>query len=100
MSKKKQEKAETKSDVLQRLAQASVEGLVIEVAMNTIVPGSGLAVHGLSQGKNIKKAAKIMGKSAGKEGVKILDGEENENPAEDLSEDIALEMLTRVGGRG
>ena len=60
MSKKKQEKAETKSDVLQRLAQASVEGLAIEVAMNTIIPGSGLAVHGLNQGKNIKKAAKIM----------------------------------------
>lgn len=99
MSKKGQE-AETKSDVLQRLAQASVEGLAIEVAMNTIVPGSGVAVHGLNQGKNIKKAVKIMGKSAGKEGVKMLDDEKNENPAEELSEDIALEMLTRVGGRG
>ncbi len=93
------QKDESKSEILQRLAQASVEGLAIEVAMNAIIPGGGVALQGLNQGKNIKKAAKVMGKSAGKEGIKMLDEEENESPVEELSEDIALEMLTRVGGR-
>ncbi len=94
------QKEAPKSEILQRLAQASIEGLAIEVAMNAIIPGGGIALQGLNQGKNLKKAAKVMGKSAGKEGIKMLDEEENENPAEELSEDIALEMLTRVGGRG
>ena len=95
-------KSEAKSDVLQRLAQASVEGLAIQVAVNTVMPGAGLALEGLKSVKNIKKAGQVMGKSAAKEGVKMLDdeGRENQTPAEDLSEDIALEMLTRVGGRG
>ena len=93
------QKDESKSEILQRLAQASVEGLAIEVAMSAIIPGGGVALQGLNQGKNIQKAAKVMAKSAGKEGIKMLDEEENESPVEELSEDIALEMLTRVGGR-
>ena len=100
--KKRTKKTEQKSDILQRLAQASVEGLAIQVAVNTVMPGAGIALEGLKSAKNIKKAGKVMGKSAAKEGVKMLDdeGRENQTPAEDLSEDIALEMLTRVGGRG
>ena len=99
---KVKEKKEQKSDVLQRLAQASVEGLAIQVAVNTVMPGAGIAMSGLKSAKNIKRVGKVMGKSAAKEGVKMLDDEEREKqtPAEDLSEDIALEMLTRVGGRG
>ena len=79
-----------------------MEGLAIQVAVNTVMPGTGIAMGGLKSAKNIKKVGKVMGKSAAKEGVKMLDDEEREKqtPAEDLSEDIALEMLTRIGGRG
>ena len=49
----------------------------------------------------MKKAAKVMGKEAAKEGVQMLDNEEPEkSPVEDLSEDIALEFLDRAAGRG
>ena len=97
----KKETPKKESDMLQRLAQASVEGLVMEVAMNTLMPGTGIALKGLKQAKNMKKAAQVMGKSAAKEGVQMLDESEGEeqSPVENLSEDVALEFLTRVGGR-
>ena len=79
--------------------QGSIEGLAVEVAMNAVIPGSGLPVQGLKHGKNLKKVAKVAGKGAAKEGVKMLDEEENENPAEELSEDIALEVLSRTRTR-
>ena len=102
VQKKRTTKNEQKLDLLQRLAQASVEGLAIQVAVNAVMPGAGIALEGMKSAKNIKKAGQVMGKSAAKEGVKILDdeGREKQTAAEDLSEDIALEMLTRVGGRG
>ena len=100
--KKTKEEKEEKTEVLQRLAQASVEGLAIQVAINTVMPSAGIALGSLKSAKNIKKAGQVMGKGAAKEGVKMLDdeGREKQTAADDLSEDIALEMLTRVGGRG
>ena len=69
--------------------------------MNAILPGAGIAVEGLSQAKNMKKAAKVMGKEAAKEGVQMLDNsKEEKHPMEELSEDAALEILSHVGGRG
>ena len=97
---KKADEKNSKSDVLQRLAQASVEGLAMEVAINTIMPGAGVALHGLKYSKGLKKAGKAMGKGAGKEGVKMLDDEEEKDPGTELSEDLGLELLTRAGGRG
>lgn len=96
------EQSEPKSSILQRLAQASMQDLIIQSAVNTVMPGAGIALGSLKSAKNIKKVGKMMGKSAAKEGVKMLDdeGREKQTAADDLSEDIALEMLTRVGGRG
>ena len=88
--------------VLARLLKASIEGLAIEVAMNTVIPGSGIALKGMKNAKNIKKAGKAMGKSAAKEGGDILDGEDenNSNSAGGVSEEAAMEILTHLGGRG
>ena len=99
---KKEETKEQRTEILQRLAQASVEGLVLEVAMNAVMPGSGIALNNLKQAKNMKKVAKVMGKSAAKEGVQMLDEEkeQEQSPTEDLTEDIALEFLSRSIGRG
>ena len=72
----------------------------MEVAINTVMPGAGVALHGLKYSKGLKKASKAMGKGAGKEGVKMLDDEEEKDPGTELSEDMTLELLTRVGGRG
>ena len=58
---KVKEKKEQKSDVLQRLAQASVEGLAIQVAVNTVMPGAGIAMSGLKSAKNIKRVGKKYG---------------------------------------
>ena len=101
IKRQKSEKKESKSTVLQRLAQASMQDLAIQMSINTVMPGAGIALKGLKSAKNIKKAGQVMGKSVAKEGVKMLDdeGREKQTAAEDLSEDIALEMLTRVGGR-
>ena len=90
-----------KTEILQRLAQASVEGLAIQVAVNSVLPGAGIAFGGLKNIKNMKKVGEVMGKGAAKEGVKMLDedGRKKQTAAEDLSEDVALEMLTRVGGQ-
>ena len=88
------------TDILQRLAQASVEGLVVKVAINSIIPGAGIAVGGLNQAKNIKRAAKVIGKETAVKGVQLLDDEQKEKtPLEDLGEDASLEILSRIGGR-
>ena len=89
-----------KSDVIQKLTQASVEGLAVEVAMNALMPGSGVATKVLQGTKGIKKAAKIVGKQTAKEGVKMLDENKEEDPLEELSQDVTLEFFNRVGGRG
>ena len=98
----KENKPQQKSSVIARLAKASVEGLAIEVGVNVVMPGAGIAFKGIKNAKNIKKAGKVMGKSAAKEGGNILDGEDENNPnsARDLSEDVTMEVLTHVGGRG
>ena len=98
--KKIKTKKEERTEVLQRLAQAAVEGLAMEVAMNVVMPGSGLALNSLKYAKNAKKAAKVMGKGAAKEGVQMLDKEDrNKTPAENLAEDVGLEFLSRAGSR-
>lgn len=100
-NKQPQQEKQNKSEVLQRLAQGAIEGLIVEVAMNTLIPGSGIALNGLRQGKNLKKVAKAMGKSATKEGVQMLDdSEENPDKPEELAGDIALEFITRTAGCG
>ena len=100
-NKKNEQNKNKEESVLQRLAQASIEGLAIQAAVNTIMPGAGLALKSLKSAKTLKKAGKIMGKSAGKEGVKMLDDEERgkQTTPEELSGDVALAALDRIGGR-
>ena len=96
----KKKKNPQKSTVLQRLAQASVEELATQGAFNAVMPGAGIALKSLKSAKNIKEAGKVMGKGAAKEGVQMLDDKEPEkSPVEDLSKNIALEMLARARGR-
>ena len=91
-----------KQDVLQRLAQASVEGLAISVAVNALLPGGGAVINTFSQTQNVKRAVRVMGKSAAEEGIKMLDEEptEEETPLENLSGQVALEVLDHMNGRG
>ena len=42
--KKIKKKEEPKSTILQRLAQASMQDLIIQSAVNTVVPGAGIAL--------------------------------------------------------
>ena len=100
--RKVQKKDETKSDVLQRLAQASVEGLIVNMALNALLPGAGTALGSVNQTQSLKKMGKVMGKSAAQEGIQMLDEEEPEetNSTGNLQEKMGLEVLDRMRGRG
>ena len=89
-----------KSDLKERLVQGAIEGIGTEIVLNAIVPGAGLATNTLRTAKGLKKAAKVAGKGAAKEGLKVLDGEdEAQNQIEELGSDLAIELLTRTRGR-
>lgn len=98
--KKKIEKNKN-SELTDTLVRGMVEGVAVDMLMNAVIPGAGLAVSGLNKAKNMKKAAKVMGKGAVKKEIDVLDGDSQErNPAEELSENFAIEVLSSVGGRG
>ncbi|MBO7483834.1 MAG: hypothetical protein J6T55_01765 [Alphaproteobacteria bacterium] len=82
-----------KAELPQRLAQASVEGLAIEVIANTIAPGTGTAITALKGVSGLKKAAKIIGKNSAKEALE--DDDDDKNKIEELSGDLAIRLLDR-----
>ena len=82
-----------KSELTQRLAQASVEGLVVEVIANTVAPGTGTAITALKGVSVLKKAAKIVGKNSAKEALKNDD--DDRNKMEELGGDLAIRLLER-----
>jgi len=89
-----------KSDLQERLVQGAIEGIATEMVLNTVLPGAGIATNTLRTAKGLKKVAKVAGKGAAKEGVKILDGEdEAQNTVEELGGDLAIELITRTRGR-
>ena len=97
----KEKKKNKDSELTDTLFHGMMEGFVVDMVMNAAVPVPGLAATALNKAKNIKRTAKVMSKGAAKEGIEMLDGEKAKgDPAEELSEDIALEVLSRVGGRG
>ena len=98
--KKEQKKENKPSELKERLTQGMIESLVVGGLVNAVVPGAGIALNSLNKVSTMKKAAKVMGKGAAKEGVEMLDGEDPErNPAEELSEDVALEVLSHISGQ-
>ncbi|MGN0919552.1 MAG: hypothetical protein ACI4OR_02180 [Alphaproteobacteria bacterium] len=93
-------KATQKSGLKERLAQAAIEGIAMEVAINTLLPGSGLALSNIRSAKGFKKVAEVAGKSAAKEGIKSLDDENGtQDKTEELAGDLTIELLSRSRGR-
>ena len=82
-----------KAELPQRLAQASVEGLVVEAMVNTIAPGTGTAMTALKGVSGLKKTAKIIGKNSAKKALE--DDDDDKNKIEELSSDLAIRLLDR-----
>ena len=100
--KKEHKKENTSSELKERLTRGVIESLAVDALVNAVVPGAGIALNSLNKVSTMKRTAKVMGKGAAKEGIEMLDeGDKNqeENPAQNLTEDIALEVLTRIGGQ-
>ena len=87
MEQRKQPK-ETMTD---RLATASIQGAMMGIALNALMPVAGQA---LTSG-----VVKKMAKSAAGEGVKILTEDEKGHHESDINEKIALDILTHGLGR-
>ena len=87
-------------DLRERLAQGAIEGIAVEVISNAVLPGAGIAANAIRSTKGLKKAAKVAGKGAAKEGIKALDDEnDTQSKAEELGGDLAIELLSRTGER-
>ena len=87
MEQRKQPK-ETMTD---RLATASIQGAMMGIALNALMPVAGQAVT--------SGIVKKMAKSAAGEGVKILTEDENQQVESDINEKVALDILTHGLGR-
>ena len=88
------------SELTDTLVRGMVEGVGESMLANAFIPGAGLAVSSLNQANGMKKVAKSMGTGVVKKEIDKLDGDPQErNPAEELSSDIAMEVLGRIGGQ-
>lgn len=84
-------KKQSKETMTDRLAIASVQGAMMGVALNALMPVAGQAVT--------SGIVKKMGKSMAGEGIKILTEDENHQGENDVNEKMALEILTHAMGR-
>ena len=82
MEQRKQPK-ETMTD---RLATASIQGAMMGIALNALMPVAGQAVT--------SGIVKEMAKSAAGEGIKILTEDKKHKSENDANEKLALDILT------
>ena len=93
MEKQKQQsqKIPNKEGMIDRLMLASIQGAMMGIALNALMPVAGQAVT--------SGIVKEMAKSAAGEGIKILTEDKKHQSENDANEKLALDILTHGLGR-
>ena len=93
MEKQKQQAQKTpnKEGMVDRLMFASIQGAMVGLALNALMPVAGQAVT--------SGIVKKMGKSVASESVKVLTEDKKHQSENDANEKLALDILTHGLGR-
>lgn len=90
---------QTKENITERLAKASAQGLMIDFALNALMPGVGHVVGMATKFKTAKHITKSVAKSMANETIK-MNTEDGSIPSEDdFAEHLAVEFINKRMGR-
>ena len=99
MEKQQKQNTPNKEMMTDRLAKASMQGLMIDFALNALVPGVGQVVGMAAKMKTAKRIGKSVAKSVASETAKITTEDTSKKQEDDFKEQLALEVLERGMGR-